>query len=205
MDSLRPLIRVIDDDDAMRRSWAFLLEGEGWDVITYSDALEFLSSSNFQRPGCIVLDVRMPRMSGLELQDRLREMKVDLPIIFISGHGDIDMAVNALKLGAVDFLQKPVDDQRLLTAIGNAVMKNLAVRRTEWELSSFRSKLEQLTQREREVIRMVAQGKSNKQVAKELDISEKTVQVHRGSAYRKLDLHNAAEIGRLLLRSGDPL
>ena len=205
VESLKPLVRVIDDDDAMRRSWAFLIEGEGWDVAVYSDALDFISSGDFQRPGCLVLDVRMPRMSGLELQDKMRELGIDLPIIFISGHGDIDMAVRTLKLGAVDFLQKPVDDQRLLTAIGSAVMNNLNHRRTEMELSSFRSRLMQLTQREREVIRMVAHGMSNKQVAENLGISEKTVQVHRGSAYRKLDLHNAAEIARLLLRSGDPL
>ena len=205
MESLKPLVRVIDDDDAMRRSWTFLIEGEGWDVVTYSDALDFIASNDFQRPGCLVLDVRMPRMSGLELQDKMQELGIDLPIIFISGHGDIDMAVRTLKQGASDFLQKPVDDQRLLTAIGNAVMKNLNHRRTEMELSDFRKSLEQLTQREREVIRMVAQGMSNKQVAENLGISEKTVQVHRGSAYRKLDLHNAAEIARLLLRSGDPL
>lgn len=205
MESLKPLVRVIDDDDAMRRSWTFLIEGEGWDVVTYSDALDFIASNVFQRPGCLVLDVRMPRMSGLELQDKMQELGIDLPIIFISGHGDIDMAVRTLKQGASDFLQKPVDDQRLLTAIGNAVMKNLNHRRTEMELSDFRKSLEQLTQREREVIRMVAQGMSNKQVAENLGISEKTVQVHRGSAYRKLDLHNAAEIARLLLRSGDPL
>ena len=177
MESLKPLVRVIDDDDAMRRSWAFLIEGEGWDVAVYSDALEFISSGDFQRPGCLVLDVRMPRMSGLELQDKMRELGIDLPIIFISGHGDIDMAVR----------------------------NNLNHRRTEMELSAFRSRLMQLTQREREVIRMVAHGMSNKQVAENLGISEKTVQVHRGSAYRKLDLHNAAEIARLLLRSGDPL
>ena len=194
VESLKPLVRGIDDDDAMRRSWAFLIEGEGWDVAVYSDALDFISSGDFQRPGCLVLDVRMPRMSGLELQDKMRELGIDLPIIFISGHGDIDMAVRTLKLGAVDFLQKPVDDQRLLTAIGSAVMNNLNHRRTEMELSSFRSRLMQLTQREREVIRMVAHGMSNKQVAENLGISEKTVQVHRGSAYRKLDLHNAAEI-----------
>lgn len=205
LESLKPLVRVIDDDDAMRCSWAFLIEGEGWDVVTYSDALDFIASNDFQRPGCLVLDVRMPRMSGLELQDKMQELGIDLPIIFISGHGDIDMAVRTLKQGASDFLQKPVDDQRLLTAIGNAVMKNLNHRRTEMELSDFRKSLEQLTQREREVIRMVAQGMSNKQVAENLGISEKTVQVHRGSAYRKLDLHNAAEIARLLLRSGDPL
>ncbi len=205
MDTLKPLVRVIDDDDAMRRSWAFLIEGEGWDVATYSNAIEFITSNDFTRPGCIVLDVRMPSMSGLELQDKLREMGVTLPIIFISGHGDIDMAVHTLKHGAVDFLQKPVDDQRLLTTIGTAVMRHLNQCRNDMELSTFRARLEQLTQREREVIRMVAQGMSNKSVAENLGISEKTVQVHRGSAYRKLDLHNAAEIARLLLRSGDPL
>lgn len=200
-----PLIRVIDDDDAMRNSWAFLLEGEGWDVITYPDAISFLSANPLSRPGCILLDVRMPNMSGLELQRKLKEAGNDLPIIFISGHGDIDMAVNTLKAGACDFLQKPVDDQRLLDAIENAVTNNLKQRRSDAELSDFRTRLELLTQREREVIRMVAQGCSNKEVAREFGISEKTVQVHRGAAYRKLELHNAAEIARLLMRSGDPL
>ena len=156
-------------------------------------------------PDCLLLDVRMPHMSGLELQLKLREAGCDLPIIFISGHGDIDMAVNTLKAGAIDFLQKPVDDQRLLKTIENAVSHNLAQRRGKREVTDFRNRLESLTQREREVIRMVAQGYSNKEVAREYGISEKTVQVHRGSAYRKLDLHNAAEIARLLMLTGDPL
>lgn len=189
----KPLIRVIDDDDAMRNSWAFLIEGEGWDVKTYADAITFLSSNDYIRPGCLLLDVRMPHMSGLELQLKLREAGCDLPIIFISGHG------------AIDFLQKPVDDQRLLKTIENAVSHNLAQRRGKREVTDFRNRLESLTQREREVIRMVAQGYSNKEVAREYGISEKTVQVHRGSAYRKLDLHNAAEIARLLMLTGDPL
>lgn len=205
LDNLKPLIRVIDDDYAMRRSWAFLIEGEGWEVVTYSNALAFLAANDFSRPGCLLLDVRMPRMSGLELQDALKDKGVDLPIIFISGHGDIDMAVRSLKSGAVDFLQKPVDDRKLLDAISNAVLKNLNARRADAEISSFKTKLESLTQREREVIRMVAQGASNKAVAEGLGISEKTVQVHRGSAYRKLEIHNAAEIARLLMRCGDPL
>lgn len=205
LDNLKPLIRVIDDDHAMRRSWAFLIEGEGWEVVTYSNALAFLAANDFSRPGCLLLDVRMPRMSGLELQDALKDKGVDLPIIFISGHGDIDMAVLGLKSGAVDFLQKPVDDRKLLDAISNAVLKNLNARRADAEISSFKTKLESLTQREREVIRMVAQGASNKAVAEGLGISEKTVQVHRGSAYRKLEIHNAAEIARLLMRCGDPL
>ena len=200
-----PLIRVIDDDDSVRRSWAFLLSGESYDVVTFADANSFLASSDFRRYGAILLDVRMPNMSGLELQNKLKAMGCDLPIIFISGHGDIDMAVNTLKNGAVDFLQKPVNDTRLLEVIDAAVARNKAARRDQAEVAGFKARLEQLTQREREVIRMVAHGMSNKQVAENLGISEKTVQVHRGSAYRKLDLHNAAEIARLLLRSGDPL
>lgn len=201
----KPLIRVIDDDDSVRRSWAFLLSGESYDVVTFADANSFLASSDFRRYGAILLDVRMPNMSGLELQNKLKAMGCDLPIIFISGHGDIDMAVNTLKNGAVDFLQKPVNDTRLLEAIDAAVARNKAARRDQAEVAGFKARLEQLTQREREVIRMVAQGYSNKEVAAEFGISEKTIQVHRGSAYRKLDLHNAAEIARLLLRSGDPL
>ncbi len=201
----KPLIRVIDDDDAVRRSWAFLLSGESYDVVTHADAGSFLASADFRRYGAILLDVRMPNMSGLELQNKLNELGCDLPIIFISGHGDIDMAVNTLKNGAVDFLQKPVKDDRLLEVIDAAVARNKAARRDQAEVAGFKARLEQLTQREREVIRMVAQGYSNKEVAAEFGISEKTVQVHRGSAYRKLDLHNAAEIARLLLRSGDPL
>ena len=201
----KPLIRVIDDDDAVRRSWAFLLSGESYDVVTYAEAGSFLASADFRRYGAILLDVRMPNMSGLELQNKLNELGCDLPIIFISGHGDIDMAVNTLKNGAVDFLQKPVKDDRLLEVIDAAVARNKAARRDQAEVAGFKARLEQLTQREREVIRMVAQGYSNKEVAAEFGISEKTVQVHRGSAYRKLDLHNAAEIARLLLRSGDPL
>ena len=203
--SNKPLVRVIDDDDAMRNSWSFIIEGEGWDVATYPDALTFLSMGNWQRPGCILLDVRMPHMSGLELQFKLREIGCDLPIIFISGHGDIDMAVHTLKHGAMDFLTKPVSDQRLLEAIEAAVSRNLAHRRNNEQVANFRARLEQLTQREREVIRMVAHGYSNKEVAREFGISEKTVQVHRGSAYRKLNIHNAAEIARLLIMSGDPI
>ncbi len=200
---MTPVIRIIDDDDAMRKSWAFLIEDEGWEVATYPDALTFLSSNDFIRPGCLLLDVRMPHMSGLELQTKLREVGCDLPIIFVSGHGDIDMAVNTLKAGAADFLQKPVDDQRLLDTIDNAVTKNLSDRRNSAEVSDFKARFEQLTQREREVIRMVARGFANKEVAREFGISEKTVQVHRGAAYRKLDLHNAAEIARLLMKAGD--
>ena len=201
----KAIVRVVDDDPDVRRSWQFVIEGEGWNVLTYASALEFLEKDSPFTPGCLVLDVRMPGMSGIELQHEMKLRGDTLPIIFISAHGDIDMAVNTLKAGAIDFLQKPVDDQRLLKTIENAVSHNLAQRRGKREVTDFRNRLESLTQREREVNRMVAQGYSNKEVAREYGISEKTVQVHRGSAYRKLDLHNAAEIARLLMLTGDPL
>ena len=201
----KPLIRIIDDDSAVHSSWSFLLSGENYECAEYSAAGTLLASADLRRPGCILLDVRMPSMSGLELQNKLKDIGCDLPIVFVSGHGDIDMAVNAVKNGAFDFIEKPPKESRLIDTIEAAVARNKAMRRDQAEVADFKSRLEQLTQREREVIRMVAQGYSNKEVAAEFGISEKTVQVHRGSAYRKLDLHNAAEIARLLLLSGDPL
>ena len=199
------LVRIVDDDDSLRDALRFVLETEGWRVADYRSANDFFRGDAPSVRGCVVMDVRMPGLTGIEAQAVMNERGFSLPVIFLTGHGDIDMAVNTLKAGAIDFLQKPVDDQRLLKTIENAVSHNLAQRRGKREVTDFRNRLESLTQREREVIRMVAQGYSNKEVAREYGISEKTVQVHRGSAYRKLDLHNAAEIARLLMLTGDPL
>ena len=195
----------MDDDASLRDALRFVLETEGWRVVDYRSANDFFRGDAPSVRGCVVMDVRMPGLTGIEAQAVMNERGFSLPVIFLTGHGDIDMAVNTLKAGAIDFLQKPVDDQRLLKTIENAVSHNLAQRRGKREVTDFRNRLESLTQREREVIRMVAQGYSNKEVAREYGISEKTVQVHRGSAYRKLDLHNAAEIARLLMLTGDPL
>ncbi len=197
------LVRVVDDDDAMRRSWVFLLEGEGWRVRAYADALEFLAADDGAEPGCLLLDVRMPAMSGLELQDNMLERGIELPIVFISAHGDIDMAVHTLKRGACDFLQKPVDDQRLLDAVAAAVARDLAGREARQERAGERQRFDTLTLREKDVMRLVGAGLPNKLVADRLGISEKTVQVHRGNACRKLDLRSAAEVARLLLRIGE--
>ena len=197
------LVRVVDDDDAMRRSWVFLLEGEGWRVRAYADALKFLVADDGAEPGCLLLDVRMPAMSGLELQDNMLERGIELPIVFISAHGDIDMAVHTLKRGACDFLQKPVDDQRLLDAVAAAVARDLAGREARQERAGERQRFDTLTLREKDVMRLVGAGLPNKLVADRLGISEKTVQVHRGNACRKLDLRSAAEVARLLLRIGE--
>ena len=196
-----PLVRIVDDDEGIRNSMAFLLEGEGWEVKTYRDGSQFLASNDFSRPGCIILDVRMPNMSGLGLQTHLNEMGVDLPIIFLSGHGDIDMAVHTMKNGAVEFLQKPVREERLFKVVHDVITEYMNRQEQMADVIEFKNRLKNLTQREREVVNLISLGKSNKEVAEQLGISEKTAQVHRGAAYRKLEIHNATEIARLLMRA----
>ncbi len=199
MESLKPLVRVIDDDDAMRRSWAFLIEGEGWDVVTYSDAIDFLSSNDFSRPGCLVLDVRMPRMSGLELQDKLRELNVDLPIIFISGHGDIDMAVMTMQDGAADFIQKPLDNERLLRSIETAAYRSASQALGILDAEDAQERLAVLTDRESDIARLLAQSLTNRQIGERLGIAVRTVEVHRATVLRKLGVKSTEEIARLFL------
>ncbi len=196
-----PLVRIVDDDEGIRNSMAFLLEGEGWEVKTYRDGSQFLANGDFVRPGCIIMDVRMPNMSGLGLQTHLNEMGVDLPVIFLSGHGDIDMAVHTMKAGAVEFLQKPVREERLFKVVNDVITEYINRQERMADVLDFKNKLKNLTTREREVVNLISLGKSNKEVADELGISEKTAQVHRGAAYRKLGIHNATEIARFLMRA----
>ena len=196
-----PLVRIVDDDEGIRNSMAFLLEGEGWEVKTYRDGSQFLANGDFVRPGCIIMDVRMPNMSGLGLQTHLNEMGVDLPVIFLSGHGDIDMAVHTMKAGAVEFLQKPVREERLFKVVNDVITEYMNRQERMADVLDFKNKLKNLTTREREVVNLISLGKSNKEVADELGISEKTAQVHRGAAYRKLGIHNATEITRFLMRA----
>ena len=197
----KPLIRVIDDDDAMRNSWAFLIEGEGWDVKTYADAITFLSSNDYIRPGCLLLDVRMPHMSGLELQLKLREAGCDLPIIFISGHGDIDMAVMALHEGAADFIQKPVDNERLLAVIASTAFESLSGAGAVLDGETAKARCAELTNRERDIARLVAEGLTNRLIGERLSIAVRTVEVHRASALRKLGVRTPEEV-RAVLEAG---
>lgn len=193
----KAVVRIIDDDDSMRKSWRFLIEGEGWTTKCYSSALRFLEEDDRNELGCVVLDVRMPDMSGIELQRVMMLQKNGLPIIFVSGHGDIDMAVQALKDGATDFLPKPVSADRLLTAIERAVSKD--VERQQNQLTDeYRHVFDTLTAREKMVAKKVARGLLNKQIADELQISEKTVQVHRGSVCRKLGVKSAVGVASIL-------
>ncbi len=196
------VIFVVDDDAAMRRSLAYLFDSAGWRVELFDSAHDFLDRYGGHVPGCLVLDVRMPLMSGLELQQTLKDHGVRLPIIFLTGHGDLAMAVQAMKTGACDFLEKPCKDQVLLDAVTRAVRRNIEDCRISTQSRAAQTALAALTAREREVAELMAAGKPNKIIARELGISDKTVQVHRRNTMEKLGVHSAAEIARLLMTTG---
>lgn len=187
-----PLIRAVDDDEDQLISLEALLSGEGWDVAAHTSARDFFVNDRPSRPGCLILDLRMPDVSGLEVQAEMKKRGITLPIIFLTGHGDIDTAVFAIRAGAEEFLQKPVQPDRLLTTVARSVQKDCDSREHPIDEAEWKSRFGRLTTREREIIRLAAKGLLNRQIAAKLDISERTVQVHRLSAYRKLDVHNTA-------------
>ena len=197
------IIFVVDDDAAMRRSLAYLFDSAGWQVETFESARDFLHRYAGHTPGCLLLDVRMPLMSGLELQQELSRHAVSLPVIFLSGHGDLAMAVQTMKAGACDFLEKPCKDQVLLDAVSRAVARSVEESRSAASASTAQAALAALTAREREVALLMAEGKASKVIARELGISDKTVQVHRHNTMEKLGLHSAAEVARLLMACGE--
>ena len=197
------IIFVVDDDAAMRRSLAYLFDSAGWQVETFESARDFLHRYAGHTPGCLLLDVRMPLMSGLELQQELSRHAISLPVIFLSGHGDLAMAVQTMKAGACDFLEKPCKDQVLLDAVSRAVARSVEESRSAASTTTAQSALARLTAREREVALLMAEGKASKVIARELGISDKTVQVHRHNTMEKLGLHSAAEVARLLMAGGE--
>lgn len=199
------IIFVVDDDAAMRRSLAYLFDSAGWKVEAFESARDFLQRYDGHAPGCLLLDVRMPLMSGLELQQELNNKTghaISLPVIFLSGHGDLAMAVQTMKAGACDFLEKPCKDQVLLDAVSRAVARSVEESRSAASANTAQSALARLTAREREVALLMAEGKASKVIARELGISDKTVQVHRHNTMEKLGLHSAAEVARLLMAGG---
>jgi len=200
------ILFVVDDDAAMRRSLAYLFDSAGWRVATFESAQDFLERYDGHVPGCLILDVRMPLMSGLGLQHTLKERGIALPVIFLTGHGDLAMAVQAMKTGACDFLEKPCKDQVLLDAVSRAVQRSIEEGRINLQTRTAQTALANLTAREREVAELMAAGKPSKVIARELAISDKTVQVHRHNTMEKLGVHSAAEITHLLseARSGHP-
>jgi FixJ family two-component response regulator len=191
------MVFVVDDDSAVRTSLKRLIQSLGLDAQTFASAREFLGASRPDRPACLVLDVRLPDLSGLDLQQELARSNVDLPIIFITGHGDIPMSVRAMKAGAVEFLTKPFREQELLDAIQHGIEKHRAARQRNAELSGLRRLYDSLTTREREVFPLVVSGMLNKQVADQLGTSEKTVKVHRGQLMRKMQADSLADLIRM--------
>lgn len=198
-------IHLVDDDAAFRRSLVFLLESMGWPVQAHASAADYLDAGlpALEQTGCLLLDVRMPGMSGLELQQALIARGCHLPIVFITGHGDVELAVQAMKHGAFDFLEKPFKDQRLLDVVSAALRQREADLVSSERAQQAGDRLARLSPREAEVARLVAQGLPNKLVARELDISEKTVHIHRQHVMEKAEVGSAAELARLMLQA-DP-
>lgn len=194
-----PLVRVIDDDDKVRRSWQFVLEGEGWQVKAYESAVRFLAEDDPAVPGCIVSDVRMPEMSGIELQTELKRRGNPMPLVLISAHADLEMAVKAVRDGAYDFLLKPVETERLIQTVSDAIDLDAERRSERADIERVLESWNLLSAREKEVARGVAEGKLNKQIAYDMNISEKTIIAHRGTLCRKLGIRSAADITRMLL------
>jgi FixJ family two-component response regulator len=193
---------VVDDDETMRGSLRWLLESLKLNVQTYASAQDFLSVYDPVQPGCLVLDVRMPDISGLQLHEILRQRQIRIPVILITGHGDISMAVHAMKAGAFDFIEKPFNDQALLERIQLGLAMDTRQRREAAEREKVIERLGSLTPREVEVLEGVISGKSNKQIASELNISTKTVEVHRARVMEKMVADSVAELTSLCLASG---
>lgn len=192
------LVRIVDDDAVLRDSLAFLLEAAGWESRCYADAAAFLTADAPSQAGCVILDVRMPGMSGLELQAEMNRRGYTLPIIFLTGHGDMEMAVGAMKMGAVDFISKPVDPEKFIAAVRRALAKQsligIGVRTPGEAVRLFGL----ITQREQQICRELAKGKTNREAARVFHISERTVEAHRASAMRKLNIKNVRELADLI-------
>jgi FixJ family two-component response regulator len=195
--STTAVVHVIDDDASLRTALDSLFRSVGLACHTYDSARAFLDAGRSDAPGCIVVDVRLPGMSGLDFQDRLGQQGMQLPIIMMTGHGDIPMSVRAMKAGAVDFLPKPFRDQDMLDAVGIAIDRDRARRAADSDVSQVRDRFETLSAREREVMMLVTAGKLNKQVAGDLGISEITVKIHRGAAMRKMGARTLVELVRM--------
>ena len=197
-----PVVYVVDDDPSVRTALERLFTSVRLTVETFESAQEFLQQERADVPGCLVLDVRLPGLSGIGLQSELAKADADLPVVFITGHGDIPMSVRAIKAGAVDFLPKPFKNQDLLDAVGKAVDQHKKLRKDRAEQSRFQQRVELLTNREREVLVLVVTGKMNKQIAAGLGVTIATVKAHRGRAMQKMQVDSLAELVRIAERAG---
>jgi RNA polymerase sigma factor (sigma-70 family) len=205
MSDAAPIVFVIDDDPSVRRAIKRLIGSVGLQVELFGSAQEFLHSKRPEAPSCLVLDIRLPGISGLDFQRQLAEADIHIPIIFITGHGDIPMSVRAMKAGAVEFLTKPFRDQDLLDAIHIAIEQDRARRQREAEIATLRERFESLSAREREVIAMVVSGMLNKHIAAEIGTTENTVKVHRSRATEKMQAKSLADLVKMVERLKIPL
>lgn len=192
---------VVDDDEAMRDSLAWLLESNGLRVRAFASGEAFLDACAADMPGCLVLDVRMPGMSGLELHEKLQAVCPALPVIFVTGHGDVPMAVSALKKGASDFIEKPFNNKEILRLIEQCLATDREQAGQRRRCAEIRRRLGNLTQREREVMELIAAGRLNKQIADDLGISIKTVEVHRGRVMDKMEVRSVAELVQCMMQA----
>jgi len=193
------LVLVVDDDEAVRGSLKLLLKSAGLTTRAYPSAAEFLAAHDDGQPGCLLLDVRMPGMSGLELQDELNRRGAIIPVIFITGHGDVPMAVEAMRRGAMDFLQKPFRDEDLIDRVNRALARDRDNRAQLEARDAIRGRMARLTPRESQVLRLLATGKSNKQMAGNLGVSQRTVEIHRAHLMHKTEATSVAQLVRMLL------
>jgi FixJ family two-component response regulator len=198
----KPIVFVVDDDVSVRESLELLIKFAGWQPETFASASEFLARPRSATPNCLVLDISLPDLNGLELQKLIASERTDMPIIFITGHGDIPMTVRAMKGGAVEFLTKPFDDEVLLNAIRHAIRRSTAVLDDQAEITALRSSYELLTPREQDVMRCVVAGMLNKQIGMTLGISEITVKAHRGKVMQKMKVESLADLVKTAVRLG---
>jgi two-component system, LuxR family, response regulator FixJ len=202
MPSDKATVHVIDDDEALRESLTFLLQTARIGVESYASAAAFLEALPGKQPGCVITDVRMPGMTGIDLLRRLRELKIEVPVIVITGHGDVPLAVEAMKVGAIDFLEKPFDDEILLASVRTALKRQDGVTRRSSERAEIEGKLATLSNRERDVLSGLVAGRANKQIAHDLGISQRTVEIYRANLMNKMQAGSLSELVRMALIAG---